>query len=134
MLHRRLSHAERKTALDGPVGIEEAGATGTGNEAVSFAGRLQDLGQCRLAKTYRLLGKKNVHSKEQGFSPRTLGIMPLRSSHRVLVVDDEPLIRLDVADTLREAGYQVLEACNADQAMKLLPRETFALILYARHV
>ena len=55
--------------------------------------------------------------------------MPLRSSHRILVVDDEPLIRLDVADTLREAGYQVLEACNADQAMKLLPRETFALIL-----
>ena len=44
--------------------------------------------------------------------------MPLRSSHRILVVDDEPLIRLDVADTLRE-----------DQAMKLLPRETFALIL-----
>ena len=38
----------------------------------------------------------------------------------VLVVEDEVLVRLVVADTLREAGYHVLEAANADEAMALL--------------
>jgi DNA-binding NtrC family response regulator len=52
-----------------------------------------------------------------------------RSAHRILLVEDEPLIRLDVADQLREAGYNVVEASSADQALELLPREPFALIL-----
>lgn len=52
-----------------------------------------------------------------------------RCAHRILVVDDEPLIRLDVAEQLREAGYEVMEASSVDQALALLPRESFALIL-----
>jgi CheY-like chemotaxis protein len=38
----------------------------------------------------------------------------------LLVVEDEVLVRLVVADTLREAGYHVLEAANADEAVILL--------------
>ncbi|UXN75908.1 response regulator (plasmid) [Devosia sp. A8/3-2] len=38
----------------------------------------------------------------------------------VLVVEDEVLIRLDVADQLRDAGYEVLEASNADEAIEIL--------------
>lgn len=38
----------------------------------------------------------------------------------VLVVDDEVLVRLDVADQLRDVGYEVLEASNADQAIEIL--------------
>jgi CheY-like chemotaxis protein len=38
----------------------------------------------------------------------------------VLVVEDEVLVRLDTADMLREAGYLVLEAANADEAKSLL--------------
>jgi CheY-like chemotaxis protein len=38
----------------------------------------------------------------------------------VLVVDDEVLVRLDVAEQLREAGYEVLEASNADEAIDIL--------------
>lgn len=38
----------------------------------------------------------------------------------VLVVDDEPLIRMDLADHLSDAGYQVLEAANADEALQIL--------------
>lgn len=43
-------------------------------------------------------------------------------AHRIsiLVVDDEVLIRLDVADQLRDAGYDVFEAANADEAIDLL--------------
>jgi CheY-like chemotaxis protein len=38
----------------------------------------------------------------------------------VLVVEDEVLIRLTVSDYLRACGYQVIEASNADEAMRLL--------------
>ena len=39
---------------------------------------------------------------------------------RILVIDDEPLIRLDARRILEDAGYTVLEASTADQAMQLL--------------
>ncbi|MDO5025789.1 MAG: response regulator [Trueperella sp.] len=39
---------------------------------------------------------------------------------RVLVVEDETLIRLDIVDTLTEAGYQVVgEGTNGEEAMEL---------------
>lgn len=38
----------------------------------------------------------------------------------VLVVEDEVLIRLDIADELRRAGYLVLEAARAEDALRLL--------------
>lgn len=38
----------------------------------------------------------------------------------VLIVDDEPLIRMDLADMVRDAGYAALEAADADEAIKLL--------------
>jgi len=40
--------------------------------------------------------------------------------HCVLLVEDEVLIRMVVADYLRECGYRVLEAGNADDAIKIL--------------
>jgi len=38
----------------------------------------------------------------------------------VLVVEDEVLIRLAVSDYLRECGYQVIEASNAEEAIRVL--------------
>src|SRR3546814_931318 len=38
----------------------------------------------------------------------------------VLVVEDEVLIRLMVSDELRDAGFRVVEAANADDAMAYL--------------
>ena len=38
----------------------------------------------------------------------------------VLVVDDEPLVRMTATDELEEAGFQVLEAANADVALAVL--------------
>ena len=35
----------------------------------------------------------------------------------ILVVEDEGLIRLDTSETLREAGFAVLEAANAEEAL-----------------
>jgi CheY-like chemotaxis protein len=38
----------------------------------------------------------------------------------VLVVEDDVLIRLVIADYLRECGYRVIEANNADEAMQVM--------------
>jgi len=38
----------------------------------------------------------------------------------VLVVEDEPFVRLDAIDTITSAGFKVIEAANADEAMTLL--------------
>jgi two-component system, response regulator PdtaR len=38
----------------------------------------------------------------------------------VLVVEDEPFVRVLGVDLLEEAGFAVLEACNADEALSLL--------------
>jgi two-component system, response regulator PdtaR len=43
---------------------------------------------------------------------------------RILVVEDETFIRLDASDTLRAAGFDVLEAANADEAILLLERHS----------
>lgn len=45
-------------------------------------------------------------------TPRGLGC--------ILVVEDEFLIRMILADELRDAGYQVIEASDADEALELL--------------
>src|SRR3954447_23770459 len=39
---------------------------------------------------------------------------------RVLVVEDEAFIRMDVVDVLRAAGFEVLEATNAEEAIQML--------------
>ncbi len=38
----------------------------------------------------------------------------------VLLVEDEPLVRLVVADILMEAGFHVIEASGAEEALKVL--------------
>jgi CheY-like chemotaxis protein len=38
----------------------------------------------------------------------------------ILVVEDEVLIRLMVSEMLRDAGYEVIEACDADEALAVL--------------
>ena len=39
---------------------------------------------------------------------------------RILLVEDEGLIRLCAAEVLRDAGYDVVEAWNGDEAIRLL--------------
>jgi CheY-like chemotaxis protein len=41
-------------------------------------------------------------------------------SHTVLVVEDEPLVRMMTAEALRNAGLGVLEAGSADEALTIL--------------
>jgi CheY-like chemotaxis protein len=42
---------------------------------------------------------------------------------KVLVVEDEPLIRMGLASLVEESGYVALEAGNADEAIALMERD-----------
>lgn len=46
--------------------------------------------------------------------------MPAEPLVRILVIDDEAIIRLDAREILEDAGYVVTEAASADEAMPLL--------------
>jgi len=49
---------------------------------------------------------------------------------RVLIVDDEPLIRWSLAETLADAGYDVVEAGDGEGAMDAASRsQTFDVVL-----
>jgi CheY-like chemotaxis protein len=43
-----------------------------------------------------------------------------RFQNVVLVVEDEGLVRLNAADLIRDLGFEVIEAADADQAVSLL--------------
>jgi two-component system, response regulator PdtaR len=49
-----------------------------------------------------------------------MGAKPAKSRHVVLIVEDEPLVRVAGVDLLAEAGFEVLEAGNADEALRIL--------------
>ena len=38
----------------------------------------------------------------------------------ILIVEDEPLLLMDAVDMVDEAGFEALEASNADQAIEIL--------------
>lgn len=42
------------------------------------------------------------------------------SKTKILLVEDEPMIRAIGIDTLEEAGFEVIEAKDADEAMRIL--------------
>ena len=48
----------------------------------------------------------------------------------VLVVEDEALIRMDAADRLTEAGYTVIQARNADDAIRVLESRADVRIVF----
>lgn len=54
----------------------------------------------------------------------------ITSPIRVLVVEDETIIRLDVVDMLGAAGFNVVEARNADEAIQILERDSDVALIF----
>lgn len=50
-------------------------------------------------------------------------------THRILIVDDDPMIRHFVDLVLSQQGYNVASAAAPDTALQVLGRETFHLVL-----
>jgi DNA-binding NtrC family response regulator len=54
------------------------------------------------------------------------------ATETILVVEDDVLIRMPIAQYLRDCGYRVIEAVNADEAMTvLLHRDTVVDIVFS---
>jgi CheY-like chemotaxis protein len=53
---------------------------------------------------------------------------------RVLLVDDEDLVRMSTADMLSNCGYEVVEAASAEEALVLLEREPHVDFLVTDHL
>ena len=49
--------------------------------------------------------------------------------HRILIIDDEPALRLTIRETLEAAGYEVEEAQNGAEGLSLHRRWPFHLII-----
>jgi DNA-binding NtrC family response regulator len=47
-----------------------------------------------------------------------------KAQETVLVVEDDVLVRMPIAQYLRDCGYRVIEAVNADEAMTVLAHES----------
>lgn len=45
---------------------------------------------------------------------------PMYTPITVLVVEDEPLVRMDISDQLQDFGFKVVEAAHADEAIDML--------------
>ncbi|OYZ17083.1 MAG: hypothetical protein B7Y35_00415 [Sphingomonadales bacterium 28-64-96] len=58
---------------------------------------------------------RNCHADEPIVAPT-----PVTSRLRVLLVDDEELVRICTADVLVDLGYDVIEAASGEQALRLL--------------
>ena len=49
---------------------------------------------------------------------------------KVLVVEDEAIIRFTIADDIRDGGFEVLEARDADEALRILRRHADICVLF----
>lgn len=49
---------------------------------------------------------------------------------KVLVVEDEPLVRIDISDLLEDAGFHVIEAANADEAIAALEADSEITLIF----
>jgi DNA-binding NtrC family response regulator len=55
---------------------------------------------------------------------------PAHSSAVVLIVEDEYLLRMNAIDTLKEAGFETVEASNADEAIAILQQRKDIRIVF----
>lgn len=77
-----------------------------------------ELGQGAMVCIYLPRHHVNEHPAEDGLAPA--GDVEAARGETVLIIDDEPSIRMLVADVLGELGYTTLEAGDGPEGLKLL--------------
>lgn len=56
---------------------------------------------------------------------------PRRRTQRILIVEDEPILRMAFAEAAREAGYDVVEAANSQGALRHLASENTVDLVFS---
>ena len=51
------------------------------------------------------------------------------ASKPVLIVDDEPIVRESIRDWLKDAGYQVVTAESGEEALELIEKQDFSVMI-----
>jgi len=51
------------------------------------------------------------------------------NKHCILIVEDEPLLRLDTVDMIEDEGFNTVEASNADSALQMLEKNSDVTVL-----
>jgi CheY-like chemotaxis protein len=59
-----------------------------------------------------------------------MGQSKLSKKPAILVVDDEVIVRIDLVDTIQDAGFSTFEANNADEAIQLMERHPEIQVLF----
>jgi CheY-like chemotaxis protein len=54
---------------------------------------------------------------------------PRKTWPRILIVEDEVLIRMFMRDVFEEVGFKTREAANGDEALELLKTEEFSVLV-----
>ena len=47
----------------------------------------------------------------------------------MLIVDDEPIVRESIRDWLKDAGYQVATAESGEEALELIEKQDFSIMI-----
>ncbi len=68
-------------------------------------------------------------SKERSTDQDLIAKLRSKASMRVLLVEDDELIRMNTTDILIEGGHMVVEAANATQAIDLIDREEIDVLV-----
>ena len=51
------------------------------------------------------------------------------ASKPILIVDDEPIVRESIRDWLEDAGYQVMTAESGEEALELIEKQDFSVVV-----
>ncbi len=55
--------------------------------------------------------------------------MTVKNSIRILIVDDQELVRVLLSQAMQDEGFRVASAANGEEALLLLGRETFDVVM-----
>lgn len=67
--------------------------------------------------------------RDRVVTPDVSAVKPGVPAMRILLVEDDELIRMNTSDILMESGHTVIEAANATQAIDLVEREEFDVLM-----
>lgn len=71
-----------------------------------------------------------VRVDRSGRRPKTVLDIDVPQAITVLVVEDEPIIRMDIVDQLEDLGFKTFQAANASEALILIEANTDIQVIF----